>query len=306
MAQENQGSSMWDIIKNIFLLLIFLQIAPVLVLNIKNQYTKFFTPQTQVGVIPIKGFLYDSSSYTKNLNTFFKDPSIKAILLRIECPGGASGTSQALFNEIQMLKKQYHKPIITLVENVCASGGYYVASSTDYIIASGAATIGSIGAYFPGFQLKEFIDQFKIQYIPIKAGAYKAATDPFEVRTPAQTELLQVMTDDIYAQFTQDIATQRKLSLQTIDTWANGKIFTAKQALELQLIDELGSAQNAIAKIKDKALIDGEIEWVHPSQESTWASLFGSSSEGDSDSMFNLMMHKICSFLHVKYGSTIF
>ncbi len=306
MTQENSGSSMWSIIKNIFLLLIFLQIAPGLVLNIKKQYIKFFTPQTQVGVIPIKGVLYDSSSYTKHLNTFFKEPSIKAILLRIECPGSASGTAQALFNEIQMLKKQYNKPIITLVENVCASGGYYIASSTDYIIASGTATVGSIGAYLPAFQLKEFIEQFKIQYTPIKAGAYKTLTDPFATRTPAETELLQAMTNDIYAQFTQDIATQRKLSLQTIDSWANGKIFTAKQALDLQLIDELGSAYNAIAKIKDKALIDGEIEWVHPPQESSWAGLFESSSEDDSSSMFNVMMNRICSFLELKYCSQSF
>lgn len=302
MAQEqSQRTSFFDIIKNIFWILIILQIAPSLIESIAKQYSKYIAPKTEVGVVTIKGILYDSTSYDRQLTTFFKDPDIKAILLKIECPGSAAGTGQALFNEISLLKKAYPKPVITLVENVCASGGYYIASSSDHIIAAGTATVGSIGTYLPSFQLKDFIEQFKVHYTAIKAGTYKTLTDPLTERTPQETALLQGLSDDIYEQFVGDIANSRKLPLNTKQDWADGKIFTARQALKLGLIDEIGSAQNAIAAIKEKALIEGEIEWVHPATPSTLATFFGASSSDDDQSFMNSIATQVCTVIEQRY-----
>jgi len=301
MAHDRNQASLWDYLKNIFLLLLFIQFLPPLIQGIKKQYGKLLESQAQVGVIPIRGVLYNSSKYNKELITFFKDPAIKAILLKIECPGSAAGTGQALFNEIIQLKKLHPKPVIVLVENVCASGGYYIASAADYIISSGTATIGSIGTYLPAFQLKEFIEQFKIQYSPIKTGTYKTITDPFTDKTPEEKALLQEFSDDVYKQFTESIATQRKLSLANINLWADGKIFTARQALKLGLIDEIGSAQNAIQIIKQKALIDGEIEWVHPPAESNWAWLLGNDNDSDDESLLKISIHSVCDFIQERF-----
>jgi protease-4 len=296
--------SLFDYLKNIFFILIILQVAPLLITNIMKQYSRYIEQRTKVAVLPIKGVLYDSAQLNKHLYTFFKNDDIKAILIKMECPGSAAGTGQALFNEIKSLKKEYPKPVIVLVENVCASGGYNIACAADSIIAPSSAIIGSIGTAFPNlFQLKEFVTQFKIGYVPITSGMYKTTTDPFSDLTPEQIAMLQGVTDDAYNQFIQDVAQARKLSLNKATEWANGKIFTGRQALTLGLIDEIGSAHNAAKKIKEKALIEGEIEWIHPPKKGGLMRLLGSANgdEADDNSMFSSMINQFCAVLENRY-----
>lgn len=292
-----------EYLKTMFFLLLFLQFAPPLVRNIKKQYEKFIVPRANIGLINIKGILYDSKLYNKYLNKFFKNPKIKAILIKMDCPGGASGTSQAISQEIQSLKKKYNKPIITLVENICASGGYYIASTTDYIISPPSAILGSIGTSFQYlFQLKEFIENYKIKYKAITAGKYKTTTDPFVDITPDQEQMLQLLLDDSYKQFTEDVSKNRKLTLNTKEKWAEGKIFTGNQALALGLIDEIGSPYNAEQIIREKALIDDkeEILWVKPPKKTGFAKIFGGETEVDEGSMFSLLGNKLYAFLENK------
>lgn len=247
--------------------------------------------RTPVAVLPIRGVLYDSSYYIKQLNEFFSDPQIKAILLKIECPGTASGTAEAIATEIQSLKRKHPKPIIGLIENICTSGGYWIASSTDYLIAPGTAILGNIGATFPYlFQLADFLKEHHVGYEDLKAGNYKSALNPFIPLSDQDKELLQAVLDDTYQQFTHEVARTRKLSLSKIDTWADGKLFTGQQALKLHLIDAIGSAQHAITIIKQKALVDGEIDWTYPAQKGSWLShAFGMDSESQSALMNNLL-----------------
>lgn len=295
----------FDLLKNIFLILIIIQFAPSLIEGIRKQYSHYIEPKTQVGIIEIKGLLTDSSSYIKQLHTFFKNTEIKAILLKMDCHGSASGTGQAIANELQQLKNEYHKPVVILVENVCASGGYWIASSADYIVAPTTALIGSIGSKFSyTFQLRDFIENYKVKYISLKAGAYKTAADPFVDMTPAEQAMLQSVLDDTYHQFTHSIAQARKLSLNKVNEWADGKIFTGHQALKLGLIDEVGSVHNAIKVIKDKALIEGDIEWIYPPKErSLLASLIGKDDDG---SFTESAMNGICGFLEQRYTNKVY
>ncbi len=290
--------SFFDYLKNIFFVLIFIQFLPFLLDGIRTQYGRYFEPKTSVGVISVKGVLYNSAPYTKQLYAFFKDPEIKAILLQMDCSGSAAGTGQAIFREIMEFKKEYSKPIITLVENVCASGGFWIATATDSIIAPETALIGSVGAYFPYlFQLKEFIEQYKIKYSSVKAGAYKSTTDPFTDMTPAERSHLQGVLDDTYDQFAQSVASARKLSLSTMNEWADGKIFTARQAIKLGLIDHVGSLQTAISVLKEKALIEGDIEWVQSSRpRSIWSYLLGQDDDEDG-SFIASAVHNVCTQL---------
>ena len=265
------------------MLLIFLLFAPGIFDGIRTQYGIFMSPKTHVGVIKIQGDLCSSSWLVKQLHSFFSNNEIKAILLSIESCGGAAGTGQAVAHEILMLKKKYPKPVIALTENMCASGAYYIASATDYIISSGQALIGSIGSYMPHlFQLNGFLQKHDIGYASVKAGTYKAITDPFVQMNEEDKAHLQTVVDNSYEQFVEDIAHNRKLAVQNAPTWADGKIFTGKQAKELNLVDELGSASEAIAYIKDKQLIDGDIEWVQAEPEGSFLQrMFASSDVGD-------------------------
>ncbi len=275
-------------LKNLLIFLFFLQVTPKLMQSISSQYSAFIVPKTRVGVLRIDGVLYHSSWHTKQLHRFFIDDSIKAILLKIESSGSCAGTGQALAHEIIQLKTAYPKPIIALTENVCASGAYYIASATDYVISSGQALIGSIGSYIPHlFQLKGFLENHNIDYTPIKAGTYKGMTDPFSAMNEQDKEQLQSVVDDSYTQFVADIAHNRKLAIQDAKTWADGKIFTGKQAQKLGLVDELGSAINAITYIKNKKLID-DIEWIHAQPQGGFLQqLFSPQDSSDPGSMFN-------------------
>lgn len=276
-----------DYLKNIFFIILILQFAPFLFKSIKKQYTDILEPKTQIAQLTIKGMILDSTYYTKYLKKFFKNQNIKAILLRIDSPGGAAGSSEAIAHEIELLKKEFSKPIISLCENVCTSGSYYIAASTDYIIAPPSALIGSIGTQIPyQFKLKSFIEQFKIYYNVIKAGDYKTATDPFTEVTPEQNANLQALANSSYQNFIQHVAKNRhRIALKDASQWANGKLFTALDAVQQGLIDEIGSITNAITKIKKLAIIEGELEWVRPPTSSGLMSFFSQEAPDNSEEL---------------------
>lgn len=289
----------------LFLLLIFLQVAPPMVKNIKKQYERMLSPKTNIGVIKISGVLTNADYYNKYLNKYFKDPEIKAILIKMDCPGGASGTAQSIYQEILSLKAKHNKHIITLVENVCASGGYYIACATDNIIASPSSIIGSVGTSFQFlFQLKEFIENFKVKYKSLTAGKYKSTTDPFVDITPEQELMLNNVLQSSYEKFLQDVSTRRNLPIATKDKWAEGKIFTGTQALTLGMIDSVGSPYTAIQVLRDLALIDEkeEIIWVKPPEESTFSKLFGTNQQEDEESPFSTSVNFGTNSLESNFG----
>jgi len=125
--------------------------------------------------------------------------------------------------------------------------------------------VGSIGSTIPyQFKLNEFIEQYKIGYTVIKAGEYKSATDPFAPASAKEAQMLQDVASDSYNTFVEHVALRRNLTKDSATKWANGKIFTGKQALSLGLIDALGSQTDAIKTLKQLAMIEGEIEWIKP------------------------------------------
>jgi protease-4 len=264
-----------NILGSILILLILINIAPSLIQNIKEEYSTLWESKTKVGRLKITSELDDISFYQQQLEKFFKNSAIKAILIEFDCSGGAAGSSQALYNEILHLKAEYKKPVVALTYNMCPSGAYYVACATDYIIASPSALIGSIGSYLEQFKFDKLLEHVSVNYEIEKTGTYKSASNFFTPLTPEQKKMLQEVSDSCYQQFIHDIACRRGLSLSNADTWANGRIFTGTEALKLRLIDELGSEYNARQKIKQLALIERDIEWVRPTYPSLWSQLAG-------------------------------
>lgn len=284
---NKQAPSFSDILKNIFFVLVILQFTPPLLQGLYKQYKYLFSMQSKVGVLTVSGILYNSESYGKKIRQFFQAKEIKAILIKMECPGGAAGTSQTIYDELNALKKEYPKPVIVLVENICASGGYNIACAADYIIAPGSAIVGSIGTSMPYlFNIKELMEKFNIKYTPIAAGSYKNMTNPFVDMSDKEKALLQYVADDSYDQFIHTVSEKRKLPLETVKEWADGKIFTGLQAKKLGLIDEVGSLNTAMQILKKEADIKGEIEWVHPPRKASFWSMFSSDIEQESNSMF--------------------
>lgn len=224
--------TLFEVIKSIIIITIFLCFAPLLVHSIKKQYIFLVEPRSIIGTIHIPDQLNKACIIVEQLDNFFKDPLIKGIIITIDCANSAAGTTQTIFHDIRQLKKKYTKPIIAFIENTCLSGAYLIASSCDYIIAPESALIGEIGIVFNAWSIKKVSDKNSIQNIE----------------------------NESYQQLVKQIALSRKLSLTTTANWAEGKVFTATQALALGLINEIGSTCNSERVIKEKALIEGEIE----------------------------------------------
>lgn len=276
--------SITEFLKNFLIFIVILQILPPLFSSVKDQYYALIAPKARVAVVPISGMITSSERYIKTTREFFKDPSIRAIVLMINCSGGFAGSSQEIHHALRAFKLAYQKPVIAFVENICASGAYYVASAADSIVVTPSAFVGSIGVYIPQPQLDEFIGQFKARYGVIKSGEYKTAGDPFLPPNQANTAMLQSLTDDTYEQFVDDVASTRPhLKKSQHAEWANGRVFTGRQAVALNLADELGTRESVEQIIRKKVAIDGDIEWIKPRDERPFiARLF--SKTGDDDS----------------------
>lgn len=269
-----------DILKTIILILIFINIVPPLWKNFSEKWIQDIEPKTKVGYLSIT-HLESSDCYTAHLREYFKNPDIKAVFLDIECEGGAAGTSQAIVYEIQTLKNKYPKPVIAYSENICASGGYYIACAADHIIAPGACLIGNIGSSFSSqCNFKKLLATYNVDIVTIASGKYKTTFNNLEECTEDQKKLLQTICDDMYQQFITFVAAQRHLQINNAQEWADGKIFSGAQAKQLHLIDIVGSKLDAIEFLK-KSLIpsDKNIEWIYPPQTSWWKSLSGLSHE---------------------------
>lgn len=226
--------------------------------------------KTKIGVISIKDALSDSEDYVKKIKDYLSDNSIKALVIKMNCPGGSAGTSQDIFGEIKKLKEKYSKYVITFVENLSASGGYYIASASDYIIATPGALVGSIGSYMAYPEFKNLMDQIKVKYKVVKSGDYKTAGNPFLESTEKQIKMLQEVSDDVYDQFIKDVSTQRVNLSKNIKDWADGKIFTGQQALKLGLIDQLGSRSDIEKILEEKAKLKGPFHFVKPKNKTNF------------------------------------
>jgi len=291
------GSKFTNFLKNLFFILIIIQFLPIVFSGVIKIVKKTFRPDTEVGLIKIGTI--ESAEYTvKKIRKFHENSDIKAILLKINSPGGLPGASQAIFNELKKFKKD--KPIIAIVEDLCASGGYYIACISDQIIANPSSLIGSIGVRWSLPNIEKLLQKHNIRFDEVKSGKFKTILSMTRERSPEETTLLQNLSDDTYKQFTKDVSIWRKLSLKDEKIWADGKIFTGNQALELKLIDKLGSHSDALDSLKEILTkrgikIEGKIKLIKPKPRSGFARFFGDENEEEQEGITTMLATSISS-----------
>lgn len=222
---------------SLFLLLAF-------VLGPGGSGSELISVSDKIGVIDINGPILSAQDLTKTLMTFSDNQSIKAVILRIDSPGGAVGPSQEIYQEVLNLQKK--KPVIVSMGSVAASGGYYVAAAAGRLFANPGTITGSIGVImtFPNYE--ELMQKVGVSTVVVKSGRFKdmgSATRPF---TEDERKLLQTMIDDVHAQFVEAVSQGRELPAEEVVKIADGRIFSGRQALALGLIDELGGFQDAL------------------------------------------------------------
>jgi protease-4 len=219
----------------------------------------------KVGVIPILGAIEDSTVLLKQISDFTKDKSIKAIILRIDSPGGGVGASQEINREIGRTREE--KPVVVSMGGVAASGGYYIAAAGDRIVANPGTITGSIGVIMQYYQYKELSEKIGVKQEVIKSGEFKDIGNPHRELTEKDREILDAVISDIQSQFVEAVARGRNLPSEKVREIADGRIFTGSMAKELGLVDQLGNFEDAVMLTKELASIDGEVSLVYPQKK---------------------------------------
>lgn len=215
-----------------------------------------FRHKNGIGVIDLRGVMVASEEVLADLTVFRQDEDIKAVVIRIDTPGGAVGAAQEIYQDIRRTAKV--KPVVASMASVAASGGYYAALGATTIYANPGTMTGSIGVIIKLANIEQILD--KIGYKPevIKSGMNKDIGSITRAMTPSERALLQGVIDNVYLQFIQAVADNRKLSLEVVRSLADGRIFSGSQAKDLGLIDRLGNFTDAIDQAMELAGLKGE------------------------------------------------
>ncbi|MHB9093532.1 MAG: signal peptide peptidase SppA [Eubacteriales bacterium] len=224
----------------------------------------------RIGVIYVEGVISGSRSESGFLGTGSggqsvmeqlkkarEDDSIKAVLLRINSPGGSAAASQEIGDEIERVRKA-GKTVVASMGDVAASGGYWIAAKADKIMANPATMTGSIGVIMESMNIQELYNKIGVSPQTVKSGPFKDIGSPNRPISPAERAILQGMVDDIYQQFVDVVAKGRKMDRNEVLKLADGRIFTGRQAKNLGLVDALGNYYDAIELTRKVAKISGE------------------------------------------------
>ena len=220
-----------------------------------------FSSGDKVAVLRVEDVIVDSQVYLDSIDSITKDEDVKAIVVRIDSPGGSVGPSQEIFSELKEAGKEL--PIVASIGGVGASGGYYIACAAEKIYANPGAITGSIGVIAQFASYEKLLDWAKIDVEVIKSGKYKDVGSAFREMNEADKEYIQELIDNVYTQFKSAVAESRDLDTKQIDKVADGKIYTGEQALNLKLIDELGTINDAVSAAAELGGIEGDPDVIY-------------------------------------------
>jgi protease IV len=209
-----------------------------------------------VALVKIEGLLATSEPVVNEVNDYAEDGSIKAIVLRIDSPGGGVVPSQEIFNAVRNAKKEGKKVVVSM-GSVAASGGYYIAAAADKIVANPGTLTGSIGVKMEFANVEKLLEKIGVKGMVVKGGLYKDIGSPFRDMTEAERKLLQDVIDDVHGQFIDAVAEGRGLPKADVVAIADGRILTGRQALSLKLVDQLGDLDDSVKLAGELAGIRG-------------------------------------------------
>lgn len=214
----------------------------------------------KVAVVRIEGPIIDSKNAVDEIKGYIKDQSIKAIVLRVDSPGGAVAPSQEIYEEVR--KAVSKKKVIVSMGSVAASGGYYIASPATRIVSNPGTLTGSIGVIMEIPNIEGLLNKIGVKTEVIKSGKHKDIASVFKGMSKEERIILQGVLDDVHEQFIKAVAEGRKMLPDDVKKLADGRIFTGKQAVAVGLVDELGNLEDAIQVAAKLAGIKGEPEVV--------------------------------------------
>ena len=211
-----------------------------IVMAVSNEGSMELSYGKSVGLVEI----VSSDNTVRQIKKYRDNSSVKAIVVRLETPGGGVAASQEIYEALRNARTK--KPVICSMGEVAASGGYYIACGCDSIVANPGTLTGSIGVILSYAVLEELFRKIGIGYEVIKAGAVKDLASPFRQMTPQERALLQSMIDDVHLQFMEAVSEGRGIPLDSVKLFADGRVFSGRQAYNLKLVDRLGTQDDAV------------------------------------------------------------
>ena len=240
-------------------------IAAIIAAGRTDSSSDYFSTQ-KVAIIPIEGEIIEARETIDLLHRYAESATVRAMVVRINSPGGAVAPSQEIYEEIRKVRAKSHKPIVASLDSVAASGGFYIASACDQIVSNPGSITGSIGVILQWMEIKDLIAWAKIKPETITSGTMKDAGSPFRDLTDAERAYLQRITTQLHGQFIRAVADGRKgkMSLEDVERIADGRVFTGEEALGLKLVDRIGNLDDAVNVAAHLAGVRGRPGTIYP------------------------------------------
>lgn len=245
-----------------------------------SQTQNFFTTgSSSVALIEIHGVIQDGSygdspadRIVADLDAALHNPSILGVILAINSPGGTVGGTKKIYTKVKEVAEAKH--VVAVVTDVAASGGYYIACAADRIYAYRSSVIGSIGVISLRPNFSGLLDKYGVRIETLKAGRHKDMSYPFRELSDEERKMYNDMLQDMYQLFKSDVREGRKVSIETVDRWAEGRIYSGQKAKSLQMIDDFGGLDDAMAFIaRESKRAPDDLQLVRPKPD-FWSSFW--------------------------------
>ena len=224
--------------------------------------------------LELSGIITTGQDFLDQLRKYRKDDRVKAVLIKINSPGGVVGPSQEMFDEIKRTREEFKKPVIAFCSAVMASGGYYAAAGADQIYTTPGCMMGSIGVIMQFANLEKLYDWAKIQRYALTTGKFKDAGADYKPMTEEQRALFQEMLDDVLTQFKGAIIDGRKMKPEFLNQYADGRIFTGAQGVKLGFADKVGSWDDARKALGEMVGLGPDPKVFKPKKRRGFSALF--------------------------------
>jgi len=233
----------------------------------------------KVAIVELEGVIIDVDDLVRELKAHRENPSVRAVVLRINSPGGVVGPTQELYDAVRRLRDA-GKPVVASLGAVAASGGYYVAVGCDEIYANRGTLTGSIGVIMQLANFEQLMKKVGVDYVVVKAGQFKDIGSPSRPMTPDERRVMQGLLDDVHGQFIDAVAAGRKLPREDVVRFADGRVFSGTQAKELHMIDVLGDLEDAVNAAAKRVNIPLPPAVIQPKRRFSIVDLLRSQFEG--------------------------
>lgn len=220
----------------------------------------------RVALLDLEGIIFDSKDFIERLEDYGNQPGVRAVVLRINSPGGTVAASQEIYEAVRRFRARTRKHVVVSMSTVAASGAYYAACAADRIYANPGSITGSIGVIAEWYNYGDLLRWAKLQDVVIKSGEFKDAGSPTRPLTDEEKAYFQGLIDTMYAQFVAAVAAGRRMEEAAVRKLADGRVFTGEEARRYGLVDAVGTLQDAVAEAARMAGIRGEPRIVEPAR----------------------------------------